>query len=340
MIRIKCPDANLNRSERIRQITDIEFRKWVTNQKLIKLMKIFDKDYYVCAEDGIQEIINKSKSFVVENWDYRKKQREAMTKEGEAARWLLKDEAIVDANSELIFECASTLGLIGSEDTVFDDVDYILPLGGARMSNLRRCELARKIVDNMSLQNANVIALSGMRPIGETEMSGYIDTYAPNAEYEFEAISTGLEIAFGCEHSYTEEKHISDNPNSNYVVRKYNNNYKSNNIYSIAAPSTDPEKRRANSADCFKFFFDKFNIKNGDRLLNCTSQIYCSYQQVRALFFAIENNVVFDTIGFPFALNSPNGKIEANQLSKPVNYLQEIKATIDGMYDFLNMYYV
>ena len=335
MIKIKCPDINMPKSERINFIIEQEFRKWITAPILGNLIRIFQPDFIIDENGTTTEIIEKVKQFVETHWDYRKKQKEATTKEGEAARWLLKSEEIVEDNAELIIECAKTLGLIGNEESDLDEINFLLPLGGARMSNLRRCELARKIIDKNFLSKVDVVALSGMRPLAESEMTGSIETYAPGAKYEFEAISTGLEIAFGCGKGYTEEKNDDTNPNSNYVIRKYNKQYNANNIYSVAAPSTAPELRRANSADCFKFFFEKFEVAQGAKLLNCTSQIYCSYQQVRALFFAVEHNLIFDTIGFPFELNNPSQSINIGQLSRPVNYLQEFKSTVDAMYDFV-----
>lgn len=336
VIRIKCPETTVSKDERINIIVEKEFRSWLLEPLLKRTIQIFDPSLDFNGTDETCEIIYKLKKFVEEHWDYRKKQREATTQEGEAARWLLQSEQIIEENSDEIIECARKLGLIGIEETVLKKVDYILPLGGARMSNLRRTELARQIIDKNRLTKTKVVALSGMRPLNDSEMAGYIDTYAPKAKFEFDAISTGLELAFQCGQTYEEEKNDPTNPNACYVLRHYKNSYIGNDIYSIAAPSTEPEKRRANSADCFEFFFEKFDIPKGTHILNSTSQIYCSYQQIRALSFAIKYDVVFDTVGFPFALNNPNGNAESMQLSKPVNYLQEFKSSIDAMYDFVN----
>ena len=336
---IKCPDTSISKRERARIIFNNEFKAWITNTTLVELIKVFDNQYSLKKDDSLTDIIRKTKSFAESNWDYRKKQTEATTKEGEAARWLLHSEEIIDKNSNLVFECAKTLGLIGHEDTWLDSADYILPLGGARMSNLRRCELARKTVDNNNLNHAHIVALSGMRPLSDSEINNCIDTCAIGATYEFQAISKGLESAFELSDDSSEKKHEDSNPNASFVIRKYEQKYNGNDIYSVAAPSTQPETRRANSADCFKFFFENFDVPKGSKIINCTSQIYCSYQQVKALSYALKHDVIFDTIGFPFALNTPNVLYETSNttlLSKPVNYLQEIKATIDAMYDFIN----
>lgn len=84
------------------------------------------------------------------------------------------------------------------------------------------------------------------------------------------------------------------------------------------------------------YFFEKFAIPPHAKIINCTSQIYCTYQQVRALSFAIKYDVEFDTIGFPFSQNNASSSATSRQLSEPVNYLQEIKGTIDAMNDFVD----
>ena len=333
-LKIICPDSYLSFQERISQIID-SFGQWITSDSFIELLQLFGANY----PDNATNIdkIKWLKNDFIDIWDYRKKQREALTKEGEAARWLLTNDSLLSENSTIIYNAATKLGLIGIDTSIFTAPDYILPLGGARMSNLRRCELAQK--ESLKFNNtATVVALSGMRPLSETEYKGYIDTYAPQALTEYDAICCGMKKAFDIICNYDEEKYENSNINLSYAIRSFTDtDNKPTNLYALAAPSTDPT-RRSNSADCFKFFFEKFNIKEHSKIINCTSQIYCTYQQVRSLFFALDYNVEFDTIGFPYVLNNVSTTQNDQQLAEPVNYLQEIKATVDAMYDFIMKY--
>lgn len=333
-IRIICPDSHLNKKERIEYIIE-EFEKWIFDPLFVELINQFGGNMDLTLST-IEKIKWLKKDFV-DVWDYRKHQKNAITKEGESARWLLKNNQQVSNNKELIYSVAERLGLIGNDTSLFDNPDYYLPLGGARMSNLRRCQIAKNEMKRIN-SSAKVVALAGMRPINESERKGYIDTYAPNALTEYDAIVEGMKNTFS-PLILVEEEHIkSDNPNLSYDIKHFENlTEKLSEFYTVAAPSTAPD-RRANSADCFKFFFEKFAVPKYSRLVNCTSQIYCSYQQVRALFFAIDYEVEFDTIGFPYILNSVNADEYSNQLSEPVNYLQEMKGTIDAMYDFIECY--
>lgn len=138
--RINCPPSDLSRSERIDAIVN-EFNRWISTSELIQLVGTFGGDTASLISCSPIEKIKWMKSFV-SVWDYRKKQSSALTKEGEAARWLLKNDEIVACNEELIYTAAKKLGLIGTKQSVFNHADYVLPLGGARLSNLRRCQLA------------------------------------------------------------------------------------------------------------------------------------------------------------------------------------------------------
>ena len=332
--RIICPDARLPREERIACVVK-EFDKWISDPYFVELVQRFGgtMDASAPATDKIKWL----KEDFVDIWDYRKRQKSALTKEGEAARWLLKNNEQVEAQKEFIYRTAERLGLIGTDTSVFACPDYYLPLGGARMSNLRRCEIAKNETERIR-KPVSVVALAGMRPISESERNGYIDTYAPDAVTEYDAIIEGMKHAFAPLKQVKEQHVENENPNLSYDIREFENADRQElKFYTVAAPSTVPE-RRANSADCFKFFFETFDIPQYAKLVNCTSQIYCTYQQVRALFFAIDYGVEFDTIGFPFILNNVTIDENSHQLSEPVNYLQEMKATIDAMYDFVNQY--
>lgn len=322
--RIVCPKAELPKQARIDAIL-AEFDRWVRSDAMSALVFAFDGDTAELNKGSTVDVLRRLKSFATV-WDYRKKQASATTKEGEAARWLLKADESVAGKETLIYHAAEQLGLIGTEQSVFEQADYVLPLGGARLSNLYRCQAARAVVEQLK-NPTKVVALSGLRPISQTERSGYVDTYAPAAETEFDAISAGMCRAFGIADRYEDQIEPNDNPNLCATVRNYMESYRGHALYAVAAPSSVPE-RRANSADCFHDFFRRFAVPKGAKLINCTSQIYCTYQQVRALNFAIKYGVEFDTIGFG----------ENGTLSRSVNYLQEIKGTIDAMNDFAEQF--
>ena len=251
-----------------------------------------------------------------EVWDYRKKQAAS----GE--RWNITEDPMVLKNSELVMSCAEVLGLTNIETPLITP-NYILPLGGARKSNYARPLKAKEIIDSLGIRDSSIVALSGTRPINEIELS-YLQEFAPEAKTEYEAISTGMEKCFNLTSGYTEEKGSDENINLCFAVRKYNDTYQDNTVFSLAAPSSDPA-RRANSRDTFCYFLDNFNIKEGDRLLLVTTCIYVPFQLLRFMDLALDRGFYCDCIGMP---NDHKGGTSFSQFT---NYCQETKATINGL---------
>ncbi len=333
-IRIICPDSHLNKDERIDFIIR-EFEKWISDESFVELVKKFGG--HIDPKASTTEKVKALKEEFSDKWDFRKHQNSAKTKEGERARWRLRNTWKAIKNKDLIYESAERLGLIGIDTSIFPEADFYLPLGGANMSNLFRCKVAKKEMQGIGIPS-KVVALAGMRPMDKKERKKVIRSYAPNAVTEYDAIVGGMKKTFA-PLILKSERHIdNDNLNLSSDIKQFEcANYEGCQFYTVAAPSTDPETR-ANSADCFKYFFEEFEVPKHSKLINCTSQIYCSYQQVRALFYAIDHDVNFDTIGSSLILNNEDKEVDKKKLSKPVNYLQEMKGTIDAMYDFVNRY--
>lgn len=123
---------------------------------------------------------------------------------------------------------------------------------------------------------------------------------------------------------FEEERHCDSNINLSWAVRTYKNVCP---VIALEGPSTEPNKRRANSADTYKFFVEKLHVPEGAKVLLITSQIYVPYQQLEAIrILSIPYNIVIETIGFP---NDWSGQMQGMQ--QPSNYLQEIRSTIQAM---------
>jgi len=168
--------------------------------------------------------------------------------------------------------------------------------------------------------------LSGARPIADSEREA-TDTYAEGAVTEFDLICKGAERCFSLS-KYKESRYDDYNINSSWAVRTYEGRIP---IISIAGPSTEPDKRRANSADTYKFFFERYRVEKGAKLLLITGQIYVPYQQLEAIrTLALPYGVSVETIGFP---SDWGGKLQG--MHQPSNYLQEIRSTIQAMSRFL-----
>ena len=312
VIRFLCPTCEQTVKDRKKEIlTNIS--DWVNSVALKNMVAIFGKEI---PSGSLKSKIEWLNEFANE-WDYRKKQ----SSDGE--RWTVTAEPIAEANASKIMEYVRVLGLVDIEKPI-KYPDYILPLGGALFSNYNRPKKAKEIIDSMNIQSCDIVALSGTRPITDVERSS-VDTYAPSAITEFEAISQGMEKVFGLNSKrYKEEHYRNENINLEWAQRTYDEKYHNNKIISLAAPSSDPN-RRANSRDTFLYFLEKFNVKKGDKLLLVTSTIYVPFQLLRFMDLAIENGFYVDCVGIP--IGNKNG----DNISRITNYCQETKAVINAI---------
>ena len=334
-IRIKCPDSSQTREERIKGLfAGIE--EWCRSDELLILFEAFDvnADFRNLPLKDLIELENREASKL---WDFRKK-----TVNGKRAD-VIDTEEILE-KEPLIMETAKRLGLTDITEPRWKP-DYILPLGGARLTNLVRPYMARFLVDQNDWSDLSVVALSAYRDKWSVDEPFY-NEYAPEAETEFEAMCAGLEVSFDLSQDYIEEGDKRDHLYTSSSIRKYNDKYKGCNITALAAPYKD-NSRWANSKETYEFFLSLYNIEPGEKLLLVTSEIYVPTQSLAFMDLAIEQQLEIDCVGVdPVAYDTalskyPNLKEETSPggaFSKVSNYLQEIKSTTDRIYTLSQKY--
>ena len=267
-----------------------------------------------------------------DRWDYRSIQKQARDiNTGEKARWQISSAKITEDQKASVAEGIYPLGLIGVQIPVETEFDYVIALGGARFSCLYRPRYAQELIASQKIKTKSAVLLSGMRPVSESERAA-TDTYAPGAATEYDLINAGAEQSFELSRNYKEEIYHNENPNKSWAVRCYDSPNGKIPVFSVSGPSSEPEKRRANSADTYKFFLEKFNVQSGQKLLLITSQIYVPYQQIEAVRTLAEPyNLYIETVGFP---TEWSGQLQG--MMEPANYLQEIRSTIQAINRYLN----
>ena len=311
-IHIRCPQTGENQKNRIDELFQ-SISHWIYATELQNLIRIFAGE--IPKSCSLKEYIRWLNKFV-DIWDFRKTQANG----GE--RWNIVNTSAVDKNAKEIMSAAHSLGMM---DVYLPQKkpNYVLPLGGARMTNWSRPQMARRLADQMKLEQISVVALSGNRPLNEVEKQ-YTEVYAPKAKTEYDAINKGIESAFDTGEAFEEERIWHENINLQSAVRKYKKTYRDCRIYSLMAPSSDA-LRRANSIDTFRFFVNYFSVGEKDRILLITSCIYVPFQIMKFMELAIENNLEVDCVGV-----SPD--LAGNVTVNPANYLQEMKSMINAIY--------
>ena len=325
--RFVCPSSSLNTEERIREIIR-EFDEWISDPLLAELAEKYGGTLEMLHSKDFRSRLQYLYDFV-SVWDYRKKQTAAIIKEGEAVRWLLKVDTFSADNTGIIYSAADRLDLSGIYDPVFSEPAFILSLGGANHANINRTFRTLGLLKRIQAMRSDhlplIAGLACNRALSDDERKKISD-YAPEANTKFDAVSTAIEKVYSAVLLDETTKHDA-NPNKVSIVRKYQSReFPGLQLYSLCAPSSAPGQRRADTGDTLDFLIRTFRIQPGQKIINITSPIYVPQQQIRSLDYAVRNQLEFDTIGF---FQTDIGRPEL------IQYLQEIKATIDAMKQFL-----
>jgi len=306
---LKCPKGNFPKEKRISQWKE-QIKKYISNPYLVDLLALFG---YKHKGEDLEEQLKNLSDFVNANWDFRK-----MSGSGE--RWTIEDRnQFVLENEPKIIEAADQLGMIHHKENL-GEFDYIISLGGARAATYERIEEAFAVWENQG-KEGSVIALVGMRPLGEIEVP-YVESFMEEVEAgtttEYDVACSAMEKLFSVKDGIITGENKEANPNSRWQWRTY----QGAKLAVLCAPSSCPEKRRANSRDTFVYFLNKYSVPSGSRILFVTSSIYINYQLSAFIDLAVEYGfeIVFCGAGEPGRRN-------------PVvsNYLQEIKGSIDAI---------
>ncbi len=295
-----------------------QIQKWISTLEFDMLLKMFGKEriHGQSLKDQIRELMEFSSI-----WDFRGKQKKG---DIENARWTVENYGFSEQQKDIIMKAANKLGLVGGTMPSKKEYDYVFVLGGARMSCLFRMKYAKQICDIYGIKAKYVVGLAGLREVMDSERNA-TDIYAPKAKTEFDLMRAALFDVFEGVQLRDKEEYNNQNLNNSWVVEKYC--FEDMPIILLAAPSGEPQMRRANTADTFTFFVERFKVENGSNILLVTSQIYVPYQQLEAIrILGIPHKHSLETIGFP---NEWSASLQG--LQKPENYLQEIRSVLQSV---------
>lgn len=312
--RIRCPKTNTkNRYENVIE----SISAWLYSEPIIELLRAFQIEIHACKKLESDIVLFEE---VMSVWNKREDGKE---------RWNIRNGQFVEDNKKVIMECARKLGMVETAIPYFEP-DYILPLGGARYTNLVRPKEARYLIDKYDWKNKIVCGLACYREKSAIENESWSE-YCPNALTEFDAMSKGLEIAFQLENDFEDNLLKNDNINSQSCIRQYEKKYNGCSCYCLAAPSAEPT-RRANTYETVEFLLENFNVIPGKKLLFTTSNIYTITQLLRLIPLALRYNIQIDCVGITDK-NSSNGK----SVLSADHYLQEIYDAVSAIRKIVKM---
>lgn len=254
-----------------------------------------------------------------EVWDYRSGKE----------RNLVDARAFDAATDELTAAAAHGLGLIGTNEPLHREYDQILVLGGL----LRAC-IARPLHASQLLKSGisatHVIALGGFRELrgDEIELSANVLPDAPPSD-EFGAMSAGMRSAFELADPIETAGEMHAAVGASWRADSFAPIDSGARCSVVAAPSSQPGIRRANTADTYAWIAAQPDfMARGDRTLLVTTAIYRTFQFADAWrMLELPFGIDLDVVG------ARPGDIDSRlrQEFGTHHYLQEIRSAIRAL---------
>ena len=248
-------------------------------------------------------------------WDYRggRERNEVAAQEFDAGLRATVEEA------------AAALGLIGTMPPPSASYDHVLILGGLVRACLARPLHAARLLADGTISATAVTALGGHRPLKGDELDLAARLGYDHLTDEFDAMDSGVRAAFALSAPIAERGERSDVVGAGWRVHEYASD-SGLPVRVIAAPSSVPGERRANTPDTYRWWASEVvRLAPGERVLLITSDIYVRYQHADALrMLALPFAVEIDAVGIQPGDEDPR----LVQVFETHNYLQEIRSTI------------
>lgn len=235
---------------------------------------------------------------------------------------VMEEKKELDALREELYPLLDELGFFRINRPVRPESSHLLVLGGTLHICFERTRCAKEWL-RPGVQSVN--GLSCFRPIHAMERKN--STHTSAADTEFGVLSDAFVRTFGLSEADCEEDFHSDrNLNSISVIRQYSSAEENSRFRVLSAPSAEPQKRRADTADTFRFYLGHSVLKESDSLLFITSNPYCNRQFLQILHVMLEKNRMqpFDVIGC-----KTGSQIDTKETFSPVKYIQELISVLD-----------
>ena len=291
---------------------------WLASAPMAALITAFDGDptSYTDAAVPLTARLTALDEFT-RRWD---------TRQGRE-RNLAEELDLTEDQQRLVIDASNALGLRGDPPR-HRHYDHMLMLGGLVRACVARPSYAAHIIREREITAGEVTTLGAHRPFVGNEFEQAAELGWGDLTEEYEALDAGTRRAFDLGEPEFEEGERRDDIGSTWGVKHYRT-AEGLPVRVVAAPSSEPKTRRANTADSYKFFADHVaNLKPGERLLLISTAIYVLPQHVAALrILAIPYGVEVDTIGGK-PTNRP--KLPLSHYS-PTKYLLEVRSTVRAL---------
>jgi hypothetical protein len=293
---------------------------WLASEPLAVLVREFDGDparYAASAVTGSLADRLAALDTFTERWDTRNGRE----------RNLARELDLKPGQEELIVDASNALGLRG-DPPKYDRYDHMLMLGGLVRACVARPSYAAHLIREGEITAGEVTTLGAHRPFAGNEFEQAEQLGWGRLTEEYEALDAGTRRAFELGEPELEEGERTGDVGGTWGVKHYRT-ADGLPVRVVAAPSSEPAVRRADTADSYTFFAEYVaKLAPGERLLLISTAIYVLPQHVAALrILALPYGVEVDTIGGK-PTNRPKLPLSHYSATK---YLLEVRSTVRAL---------
>ncbi|MFD0558981.1 hypothetical protein FB566_4937 [Stackebrandtia endophytica] len=295
--------------------------RWIGSPPLAELVERFSGkiDYSGTTEATLDQLL----AFSADHWDFRG------GRERDQARRVEFDEPTAAA----ILDAVAALGLRRDTWPRFTRYDHLVVLGGLIGGCLARTRYAAELI-RRGIDVAEINAIGGFRIMGEAERVRAEELGAPDCRFELDGLVAALRIVFDSGPLTTVDSGGSPDvdPPRAWSIAEQGVTFEGTDrlLRATAGPSSQPERRRADTGDSMRFWAEKAaKVRPGDRVLVVTSPRFVPFQHCDAVrILGLGYGCAIDTVGMRTEwLPDSLGMTEP----APDQYLQELRSTFFSM---------
>ena len=293
-----------------------QIEAWLASEPLAVLIREFDGDPAAYATLPLRERLAALDTFT-ERWDTRRGRERNQAGELD----------LTARRADLVVDAANALGLRGDPPR-HRKYDHMLMLGGLVRACVARPSYAAHLIREGEITAGEITTLGAHRPFIGNEFEQADQLGWGTLTEEYEALDAGTRRAFELGAPEREEGERRDDIGGTWGVRHYRTD-DGLPVRVVAAPSSEPNLRRANTADSYRFFAEHVaSLQPGARLLLLSTAIYVLPQHLAALrILALPYAVEVDTIG---AKPTGRPKLPLSHYSA-TKYLLEVRSTVRAL---------
>ena len=221
---------------------------------------------------------------------------------------------------------ASALGLAAREVPLRRRYDTVVMTGGMVRAGIVKPRFVAELLES-GLECDHILFLGGFRTFSHEE-AVLAQALGIAADDEFGGMLAGLEQAFAPLGPPEIIEGARETPHSSWRHLSWHR-HGLPRLSVLAAPSSDPKHRRANSADTYRFWASERRTTAERSVLQVTSPIYVPYQSAVAVsILGLDHGLAVETVGAS-ASASDLGPYSQPFLAE--HHLQELRAAIGAM---------